>query len=142
MKKTLLLGFIFLLISSSLLLAQQNTTYSRVKIRLGAHTLQDVGALGLEADHGQVAPGRYIINDYSTEEIALLEANGFNYEILIADVQQWYINQSADLFELSFRSNGCEEIPTAEYETPENYEFGSMGGYYSYEEMLALLDKM
>ena len=142
MKKTLLLGFIFLLISSSLLLAQQNTTYSRVKIRLGAHTLQDVGALGLEADHGQVAPGRYIINDYSTEEIALLEANGFNYEILIADVQQWYINQSADLFELSFRSNGCEEIPTAEYETPENYEFGSMGGYYTYEEMLALLDKM
>jgi carboxypeptidase T len=142
MKKTLLFTLIFCM-GYGLLMAQPNTQYSRLKVRLGGeHSLTALGALGLETDHGQVAPERYIINDYSDREMALLDEHGFIYEVLIPDVQEWYVEQKAAGNSLIFR-NGCgDETLTYDYDTPENYEFGSMGGYFTYQEMLDILDDM
>lgn len=139
MKRILLLGLAFFLLVG-FAAAQPNTQFSRVKIKLGEKTLRDVGALGLENDHGMIIPGRFIINDYSAEEIALLDEQGFIYEVLISDVQEWYVNQPSEEI-IQFR-NDCGETISYDYETPENYEYGSMGGYQTYDEMLATLDKM
>lgn len=141
MKRLLLIGLLFCF-SAPLIFAQPNLQYSRVKIRLAQHTLPEIGALGLETDHGYVVPGRFIINDYSEDEIALLAANDVPYEILIEDVKQWYVEQNNNPQNVSFR-NDCEsDEGYDEYETPENYEMGTMGGYFTYDEMLENLDNM
>lgn len=131
-----------LLIGPFLLSAQPGLQFSRVKIRLAEHTVADVARLGLEASPGHISPGHFIINDYSETEIALLEANGFDYEILIPDVKAWYVNQSAETQAMDFRNNGCGASPSYDYTTPANYQPGTLAGYFRYDEMMAELDRM
>ncbi|MCO6487364.1 MAG: immune inhibitor A [Phaeodactylibacter sp.] len=144
MKKRLLP--LLLLVSAMALQAQPGMDYSRVKVSLANTSLSDLAALGLETDHGQVARGRFLINDFSEAEIALLARHGFDYEVLIPDVVAWYRDQRQQPEQTPIlRGNGCEGDtggPAYDYPTPDNYEYGSMGGYYTYQEMLETLDKM
>ncbi|MCB0558784.1 MAG: immune inhibitor A [Lewinellaceae bacterium] len=143
MKKLLLPLFLWVLAST--LIAQPGLNYSRARISLANTSLEELAALGLETDHGQLAKGRFLINDFSEWELALLGQRGIDYEVIIPDVKAWYREQSQQPEQsLNFRGNGCDEDngPLYDYPTPANYEYGSMGGYLTYEEMLATLDKM
>lgn len=142
MKKQLLLLSTALLFSLGL--AAQQETYSKVKINLENTDLAFLASLGLETDHGQLSKGRFLINDFSATEIALLEANAIEHEILIADVVAWYQDPGRleELSSLGLRNNECDPTTGTAYETPENYEYGSMGGYLTYSELLETLDEM
>lgn len=136
---------------STIAQAQLSPEYSRVKIDLSNTDISVIASLGLEADHGIYAKGRHLINDFSSTEIAQLEEAGIPYEIQIADVVTFYKERNRASMELGHdhaheRSvvvdcdgNGGD---TYNYVTPENYEYGSMGGYLTYDEMLATLDEM
>jgi hypothetical protein len=114
--------------------------YARLKISLDGKSLDDLARLGLETDHGTVKIGSYIINDYSLEEQKVLISNGFKYKTIIEDVGKYYAEQNHT------SSNRDVDINCSEkkypFETPKNYEEGSMGGYQTYDEMLATLDRM
>ncbi|MCB0549218.1 MAG: hypothetical protein KDD19_16690, partial [Phaeodactylibacter sp.] len=142
MKKQLLP--LLLILIGTILHAQPGLRYSRAKVSLANTELSEISALGLETDHGQVARGRFLINDFSDAELALLDQHGITYEVLIPDVGAWYREQRQQPEEpVAFRGNGCEDGGLLyDYPTPANYEYGSMGGYYTYEEMLETLDEM
>jgi len=144
MKKQLL-SLTFLVLCTTLF-AQPALNYSRAKVSLANTGLAELAALGLETDHGQLAKGRFLVNDFSEEELALLSRHGIPYEILIPDVKAWYRDQAATGGPaVGLRGGGCGDEPGGpvyDYPTPANYEFGTMGGYYTYDEMLATLDKM
>lgn len=114
--------------------------FHRVRIDLSRHSVQEIGALGLETDHGIVRPGAFIVNDFSAHEVQLLEEAGIPFRIAIEDVGSYYQNQP----QLSGnRNGGCAgSDPFADIATPENYVDGTMGGYFTYEEMLAELERM
>ncbi len=140
--------FLILLAIVPFVLAAQNADYSRVKVYLYNNSIQELAELGLEVDHGQHMPHRFLISDYSKEEIALMRQEGFEIEILIEDAIAYYQNpdRGKDL-ETLLRINECgqEDIDSFSqypYLTPENYEFGSMQGYFLYEEMLENVDLM
>ena len=119
------------------------TQWSKVKIQLNQEqTIRDLAALGLDVDHGDYAPYKYFISDFSDTEIVQIESVGFQYEILIEDVVDYYVNQKATL-EVSNRNQDCvEAIDVISYPVPENYHNGSMGGYFTYQEMLEELTEM
>lgn len=138
---------LLLIILSSLCFAQGGMQYSRVEVDLSSHRIQDVAALGLEADHGHYAPGKHLINDFSSAELALLEEAGIPYTILIDDVQAHYREQNRHAHEhVHNRSSqvDCEGQGSGfiNYVTPANYANGSMGGYLTYDELLETLDQM
>lgn len=122
--------------------------YSRVKIDLSRTGITEIAALGMEADHGIYQKGSHLINDFSRDEIQLLNDHGIGYEILIADVQAFYLernNAGHDHAHGTPRSSNCEDQSdenTYTYATPVNYTYGSMGGYQTYAELLATLDQM
>ncbi len=129
-----------LLLISGLPLLSAQTTYHRVRIDLSRHSLQEVGALGLETDHGIVHPGAFLVNDFSKEEVQLLTAAGIPYRIAIEDVGTYYQQQHQ---QLSMRNGDCgPPDPFADIITPENYVDGTMGGYFTYAEMLEELERM
>ncbi|MEO0472412.1 MAG: hypothetical protein AAF206_22505, partial [Bacteroidota bacterium] len=142
MRKLLLLA----LINLPLFIQAQSlpTQYSRVRISLKHHSIQDIARLGLEADHGQYAKGKHLINDFSTEEIRRLELAGIPYTIDIPDVKQWYRDQVQQQASTQRSGDDCFGGPAAalSYQTPANYQAGSMGGYFTYQEMLDNLDSM
>ena len=148
MKKLIL--FIFLILSYGIHAQNSGIEYSRVRIDMTQTDITEIAELGLEADHGVYQPGKHLINDFSEAEIAILAENNIPYRIEIKDVQKHYREQVAQGYDANIyrgSSSSCnggslDDIPGAEYETPENYEFGTMGGYLTYEQFLETMDEM
>ncbi len=143
---TLILLVLFISLSS---FAQHlPTTYSRVKIDLKETPISAVAQLGLETDHGSYAKGKYLTSDFSNHEIELLKENNIPFEIIMEDVQAHYVAQNhhnhthEHVVQRSFNNCSTESTVQFDYETPENYQFGSMGGYLTYDQLLATLDEM
>ncbi|MEJ6697463.1 MAG: M14 family zinc carboxypeptidase [Saprospiraceae bacterium] len=147
--KKILLAF-FSVISFSLFAQSQ---FSRVKVDLTERSIKELVVLGIETDHGSYARDRYFITDMSDGQIALLQSKGFTIEYLIENVKAFYKNQNIAGHEhyhedeVEVRNGGPCDTGNGgsgmyDYVTPTNYIDGSMGGYFTYAEMLSILDEM
>jgi carboxypeptidase T len=139
MKKLFLLLFISL---GNFSIAQQ---YSRVKIFTDGTGLQKLAELGLPVDHGTYKLNTFFISDFSDSDIAIMEENGFDYEILIGDVQKYYVDQNHNTpinTEKNATCSGTGGTSPFSPATPSNFNLGTMGGYLKYQEMLDELDAM
>ncbi len=136
-----------LILSLSLpnLQAQDTPEYSRVRILLDEEmNMEKLNTLGVLC-HGNHAAGKHFTSDFSRREIRIIKEAGFETEILIEDVQAHYVNQNLDGGHHHDHREGqvdCEESGGSEVPVPENFELGSIGGYLSYQEILAELDEM
>ncbi len=133
----LLLCFIFIGIHA------QAQRYSRVKIDLDAeHGIVDLARMGLDVEHGEYRRGKYFTGEFADFELAQIRERGFSTSVLIEDLQAHlkYLNENPQSVERVLPP--CDNGGAIEYQTPENYTYGSMGGYHTYEEMLELLDTM
>lgn len=138
-----ILIIIALLLSISTLAQLPETDYSRVKINLQNYQdITELRELGIATDHGIHNKGRHFITDLSGFEIQQLSGHGFDFEILIEDVETWYADPNRQ--EITIRdSEDCQPFEVdLDYAVPENFENGSMGGYFTWIEMLMILDEM
>lgn len=132
-----------LVLTGSMLTAQTNERYARVQISLENKTMAELAALGLETDHGIYLPGRSFTAEIPQASLPSLRAAGFGVTVLVPDVEQQYLERNAAMPSVLPRGNGCVETETGRtYPTPVNYTYGSMGGYHTYTELLAVLDDM
>jgi carboxypeptidase T len=128
----------------------QQEIYSRIKINMRGKDIRDIARLGLEADHGMFMPNFFLINEYAESEIQKIKKAGFDYEILEADLEKAFHKQNISQNEAILRgplpnTRGAGLACNSSfypYNTPKNYREGAMGGYFRYEEMLAILDSM
>jgi len=121
--------------------------HHKTRISLEGKNLKTLHSAGIETDHGLLEKGRYFTSDFSVSELKIIESLGFEYDIITYDVGNYYQNEArpSELVhqQLELRSN-CYFIPQNNYNytTPVQYKNGSMGGYFTYQEMLSLLDTM
>lgn len=115
------------------------TKYSRVKIDLSKTSMEELSKLGLETDHGSYIPGVHFVNDFSEQELALINNAGIQNYVIVEDLKVDYLTKKN---QIEKRSQNCEEVDLYEYETPINYTYGSMGGYHTYDEMIEVLADM
>ena len=114
--------------------AQEN--YSKVRISLDGKNIQEIAATGIDVTEGIYKKGAYLETDLSSSEIEQISTKGFKYEIRIADVSKYYAERAA-ADETKLLRDVNDEWPT-----PENWEYGSMGGFYTLDEVMAELDSM
>ena len=116
--------------------------YQRAKIFYNqAEELKELDALGIAIDHVTHKQGVFIISDFSVSELELAKNAGFSVEILIEDSKEYFIERN--VLNISPKSSiNCEDTNSSNYETPENFSLGSMGGYFTYQEILDQLDLM
>lgn len=136
----LLLTTVFSIISL-IALSQQ---YSKVKIYADLDQMQELAELGVTVDHGEKKMNTFIITDISAAEIQILESNGYNYEILVDDVKDYYLKHS-DYVPAEQKNVTCAPGGAGGFtpQTPAgHYENGSYAGFYKYQEMLDALDAM
>ncbi|PSR14581.1 MAG: hypothetical protein DA408_21520 [Bacteroidetes bacterium] len=144
--RTILLLLLCLLGSLSIF-GQTSARYHRAQVHLEGRSLQELALLGLEVDHGEYVPQRHLTNDFSEVELHQITLAGFTYDILIPDVQDYYHNPAR---QQAYRSEarGGEPCPAGAtsnvtpYPTPSNFHLGSMAGFFTYQEMLDILDSM
>lgn len=123
-------------------LAVSQSNYSRVKFDLSKVDINELSKMGLETDHGFLIPGVHFVNDFSEAEIAMINAANIDHRIMIPDLKAYYKGQSERATTRGAGSCAEDEETIYDYITPENYTYGSMGGFHTYEEMLIVLDSM
>ncbi len=126
--------FIFLLSFYSM--EGQNTKYAKVLIEIESHDdmhrLQHA-ELDIDHFHGNAKTGIEVFLAHDKFEV--LENTGFSYEVLIPDYEVFYAErQKKDL----------QNIPSVHkaLRTANNFDFGSMGGFYTLQEISDELDNM
>ena len=129
-----------LLITVSTFAQLEQEKFQRAKILYSEPSdLSRLENLGLPVDHGNHKLGYYVISDFSENELDIARENGFQVDILIEDSKQFYLERNAQ--RLPSRNLTCAESGV-NYETPANFNLGSMGGFLTYQEMLDELDQM
>lgn len=131
-------------------LTAQQQKYHRAKIYYQNETqFHQLEQLGIPLDHGVHKKNVFFESDFSEEELQNARNIGAQVEIVIEDVRQFYLdrnnpNSSRYISEEDVLRNptcsGGSSSPT--YNTPANYNNGSMGGFLTYSEMLQELDDM
>jgi hypothetical protein len=143
MKKNIFFLIVFTVCLCNQVFAQQHTEkYSRIKILLNGKSMAEIAALGLAVDHGEYIKGSSFTTDLSATEISVLKQEHISYEVLIEDVILYYIQQSnaQQNDDKKTRAVNCTAAPT--FVTPSNFNFGSMGGYFTYQQVLDHLDSL
>ncbi|MBW6499381.1 MAG: zinc carboxypeptidase, partial [Bacteroidales bacterium] len=131
-----------LLFSFSLLAAAQQPKYSRLKIDMQGRELRELGELGIALQGLEYKPGTHVIGEYSHTERQLIAEAGFFFEVLIDDMAYYYQARNAGLDKASIEASWRVSQPEKAYQTPANFSLGSMGGFYTYQEMLAAMENM
>ena len=140
MKKLTLITIIFFCLQS--IFAQE--IYSKLKIHLENHQVSDLIQLGIDADHGIYAEGKFFTSDFSASDRVILDRENIPYEILVDDVvAQFYYdnahpNSEPKAGEKSITCFNNTPLPVV----PNHWHLGTMGGYFTYTEMLQMLDSM
>lgn len=126
------------------LLGISQLEYSKVKIYATNAELHEISNLGVTIDHGDHKSNEWFITDLSSIEIQILIDNGISHEVLINDVASYYAEHINDTPERTDRTDCPDAVGGGGFdpETPDNFDLGSMGGYFTYEEFLAELDAM
>lgn len=119
--------------------------YSRCKVITDSKGLQNLSEMGIDVDHGTSKKDHFFISDFSSQEITQMRNNGFQVEILIEDVQQFYVDQNKGNQTETPKNATCSSVNNGTSFTPEipsNFNLGSMGGYFTYQQFLDEIDAM
>jgi len=140
MKKSLLLVLLFAIQLSF----SQNVQEKHQRAKINYTHLDDLSqldAMGIPVDHGIHKRGHFVISDFSVSEIETARNAGYRVDILIEDSKEYFLQQN-ELNRAPERNLSCSGSGIIDYQTPANFHLGSMGGYFTYQEMLNELDEM
>jgi len=114
-------------------------TYKKVQIYFSDRTeLREIMRSDLGIDHTEIQSDKSIIVYLGEREYRLLLAHGYRHKVLIDDWQKYYRNR---------RKMTALEKQTQLQKSADNYnvtefDLGSMGGFYTFDEIVAELDSM
>jgi len=143
MKKVFTLILLALLASANVsAYGQEVQKSSKVRVLLNGQSIEKVGALGLEIFNEEFKKDVSFLGIYNQQELELLKQSGFEYEVVISDVSEYYIERNKGLDLESVKQSLRIHTAAKDYVTPENFSLGSMAGYHTYAEILTELDQM
>lgn len=99
---------------------------------------------GIPIDHGKHKKGIFIESDFSESEINKAKMLGATVEVLIEDVQKFYVERNLTSKTSTMKNTSCSNGSggITPIQNPTNYNHGSMGGFLTYNEVMAEIDSM
>jgi carboxypeptidase T len=108
--------------------------WQRAKIYCTPDQRSELSQTGIALDHPVESNKKWIIADLSDEEIQLARQAGFQVDIEIEDLKKWSL-------EMNRHEDGALSRSLS-LPIPQGFNYGSMGGYITYAELLLELDSM
>ena len=140
MKKTFLVYF--LLVIQTIFSQNVQEKHQRAKINYNQpDDLRTLESIGIPVDHGVHKKGVFIISDFSVSEIEKARNAGYKVDLLIENSKEYFLQRNT-IKSVTKKNPSCENQSSSDYQTPNNFTLGSMGGYLTYQEMLDQLDLM
>ena len=113
--------------------------YSQVRIfAQNENDFQKISDVGLHIDHAITKMGNYSDTWLSEYEISLLSLSGVPFEVLVPDWQTYYDNQP----KMTPSEIDAQMQQVYEKDAITHSIYGSMGGYMTYNEVVAKIDSM
>ncbi|MBL0103310.1 MAG: immune inhibitor A [Bacteroidetes bacterium] len=140
MKRYILSVILFLIFNTAF--AQMK--YSRAKIHFDGKSGMELTRAGIDLTEGVYKTNTFFISDFSEKELARIRLAGYRVEIQIDDVQKFYRERNSKVENNSQRTSSavtCGQT-APEYATPSHFYLGGMGGFFTYSQMLNILDSM
>ncbi|MBI2721160.1 MAG: immune inhibitor A [Bacteroidetes bacterium] len=118
----------------------QNLKYQKVQITGTKSLAKTLLQLGVTIDHADVQDNS-IITEISEDEVKVLQLNNINYKVLIADLSKFYEQRNAAeaLGKTAVAPGVCNAQNIVK---PTYFHLGSMGGFFTWNEMKQILDSM
>ena len=129
-----LITFIFLF---SVFGLQSQENYSRARIMLEGKNLSELAKRGIDLSEGNYKHGYFFETDFTQAEIEKLREAGYKVDVSITDVKKFYRERAEKYKNLKVVRNMADE-----WVIPQNWEYGTMAGYYTLDEIMAELDSM
>lgn len=144
--RVIALVFMLLLQAGMFLAYAQQEKHLKAKIYTNDDGIHELAALGLPVDHAEYKRNTYIIGDFSETELSIAEAAGYVFEVLCDDVSDFYVKRN----QIAANTDAEKDVQATvscvanigSYPEPANFSLGSMGGFFTYQEMLDELDNM
>ena len=125
-----------LLLVTTLLFSQN---YKKVKIHLNnLSNVPQLNSIGLEIDHAHFNRDNSINVFLDDTQFSRLQSSSLQYEVLIDDWFKYYDKQK----KMSSSEREMNLMKTAQLYGVTGFDFGSMGGYYTLDEIYQKLDEM
>ena len=139
-------GILPILMAQARLEVQDSLRYSRVRIWVSTEAEKAVlESLGLDCHHGHHRAGVFIENDYHQGELRALKQAGLRYEVLIRDVVKFYQERSLGEAGPEQQKNwlpDCGSQSLRYQQRPPHFRLGTMGGFFTYQDLIAELERM
>lgn len=136
-------NFLFLLLFCISTQIHAQEVYSRLRVHLETHTMNDLMKWGIEADHGIMEKQNIFVSDFSQSDRAILDLNGIHYEVEVEDVTKHFLEMNESHNHSASRtSSGLCNASISLPPVPSHWRLGTMGGYFTYSDMLSILDSM
>ncbi|MDR2972788.1 MAG: immune inhibitor A [Bacteroidales bacterium] len=143
MKKITLL-FCFLLASIFLFAQEKQANYSRVKVYVSnQEQFNSLLQKGICLDNLDMRKGVYIIGEFSDVELEKIIETKIPYEILIENMSEYYVRQNVGYSIEKLNEEMRKKPKTFKgNRTPEHFHLGSLGGYFTLDEIMTELGEM
>jgi murein tripeptide amidase MpaA len=115
----------------------QEVGFYRIEISSETTLLQTISQAGISVDYVG-ADGKAVL-EVSAGERKLLDNLGINYNMLIDNLSEYYTNRNKEVHPAAVTRHFRD---SKNYSVPQHFALGSMGGFCTYDEMLAHLDTM
>lgn len=113
--------------------------YKKVQIYFTDRTeLREILRSDLDIDHAEVQSDNSIIVFLSSTEYRRLLDHGYRHKVLIEDWQNYYLNRQ----KMTALEKQAQLQQSAASYGVTSFKFGSMGGFYTFDEIVAELDSM
>lgn len=132
--------FLFLLLSISSF--SQTEKYSRIKISVNDQSLAKLMGLGIPVDDAYFDNDQNLIIELSESDITKICNAGFSFSTLISDVTKYYQERFTNENTSTEKVKSVNCFSTPQYPVPAGFSLGSMGGFYTYQQILDELDSM
>ena len=120
-------------IGFSIISLQSQTHWQSARILLQDKSIKELAKTGIAFDHGHLHPGHSFDGDFTQEELEIIQKAGFKIEI----------NPEKELLSRSGPTTCSPSvISQPEYPLPSNYQYGSMNGYLTLDEIYESLEIM
>lgn len=130
--------FLTLLFFISISAQDKVEKYSKVKIYYNNYfDIEKLLSHGIPVDHGIQKKNVFVESVFSESQLKKAKELGYTIKVEIADMAK-YVTQKRKTIK---NTSPCGAV-SSDYQTPANFELGSMGGFYTLSEMLQELDDM
>jgi hypothetical protein len=116
--------------------------YSRVKIYADHQALTSLAGRGLVIDHCVFKAGTYVICEIDEDDMAIVEASGLTYEVMIGDVSKFYRERNEPYLSQLDEVKRMEYFLSREWPVPAGFELGTCGGFLTIDQCMEHLDSM